>query len=465
MVFKQSIDNDKNEIIRHIQKLVQIKSVQEEPKTGKPFGEGPYRALEYVLELAKSLGFESKNFDGYAGHVEYGNGDEIVGVLVHVDVVPEGSGWTYPPYSGEIVDGKIYGRGSYDDKGACIGSLYALKALKESGLKTNKKVRIIFGANEETGMKDIPYYLTKEKEPDVAFSPDAPFPVVYGEKGILELSFEKTISAPLGSDILKSIKGGTLVKKVAHQCEAVLSVNDHIKEAILNEMKNLDSAFSSSYSFDKKEGLLKIEIVGKEAYATNPQDGKNAIAGMLSVLGGIDGLEEELKIFIDEYNKKIGEDYSGERLGCDFTDSISTPLTFNPGIINYENNTLEMKVHIRYPITVCHTNIIDKIRENFSDHDASIRISNHSKAHYIDKDSFLVKKLMSVYKEETGDITAEPVTMTGGTYARTLSNAVAFGPLFPGERQVAHDADEYVNIDSIIKATKIYAKAIYELAK
>lgn len=465
MFLEVFIDDNRNEIIRHIQELVRIKSVQEEPKEGKPFGEGPYMALEYVLELGKSMGFRSKNFEGYAGHVEYGDGDEVVGVLVHVDVVPEGDNWTYPPYSGEVVDGRIYGRGSYDDKGACIGSLYALKALKESGLKINKKVRIIFGTNEETGMKDIPYYLTKEKEPDIAFSPDAPFPVIFGEKGILELLFEKKIKAPVETNVVKSIKGGAIVKKVAHLCEAVLSIHNENKESILNELKKLDSGFSSSYSLDEKKGLLKVEIIGKEAYATNPQNGKNAISGMMSFLGQIDGLEEGLKLFIDEFNQKIGEDYDGKKLECNFSDDISTPLTFNVGVLNYENSIIEMKVHIRYPITSNHVDIINNIRDNFTDQNTMISICNHSRPHYIDKNSFLVQKLMSVYKEETGDIEAEPITMTGGTYARTLSNAVAFGPLFPGEKQVAHDVDEYVNIDSIIKATKIYAKAIYELSK
>jgi len=210
MDFHKVIDDYRNEIIQTIQDFVKIKSVEEDPEERKPFGKGPYNALIYALNVGEKLGFKVENFGGYAGHAEYGEGDETVGILAHVDVVPEGDGWTYPPFGGEIHDGKIYGRGSYDDKGACIAALYALKAIKDSGLTLGKKVRIIFGTNEETSMAGISYYLRKNREPDVAFSPDSPFPVVYSEKGILDLIFSKKINKNYLKFSVESIQGGDI---------------------------------------------------------------------------------------------------------------------------------------------------------------------------------------------------------------------------------------------------------------
>jgi len=463
MLFDSYIDADKDSIVREIQNLVRIRSVEEQPEEGKPFGKGPDEALRYMLQAGRSLGFDTENFDGYAGQIEYGSGQGIVGVLVHVDVVPEGDGWTHPPYSAKIIDGKIYGRGAYDDKGACIAALYALKALRASQIPIRKRIRIIIGANEETGMKDIPYYLTKEREPDMAFSPDAPFPVVYGEKGILELVFRKKFRQD-GPGIISRIDGGTAAKIVPGRCSCVLRVNTEEKDRVITILSGMKTGFEKLHEYEPEHQELSVTIIGKEAYGTTPDQGKNAISGMMAFLEKADFMEEELLTFIREYNRKIGEEYDGSALKCNFSDDISTPLTFNTGTVLYENGSIEMKAHIRYPIRTDHEDILRNIRDNFLPGDVSIEIDRLSKAHLIDKESFLVKKLMGIYREATGDTAAEPETMTGGTYARSLNNAVAFGPLFPGEKQMAHSTDEYLTIASILKAAKIYAQAMYELA-
>lgn len=184
MILDQYVDILKDELVKSTQEIIKIKSTEGEPKPGMPYGEGPGKALEKALMIADSLGFKTKNVDGYVGYAEYGEGDEMVGVLGHLDVVPEGDGWDYPPYGAEIHDGKIYGRGATDDKGPIMASLYALKAIKDSGLKLSKRVRILFGTNEETGSKEIEYYLKHDEAPTIGFTPDANYPVIYAEKGI-----------------------------------------------------------------------------------------------------------------------------------------------------------------------------------------------------------------------------------------------------------------------------------------
>ena len=462
MEFNQLIDKYKNDIILHTQELVKIPSVEEEHVENMPFGYGPYKALSYVLELGKSLGFNVKNFDGYAGHVEYGSGDEIVGVLAHVDVVPVGDGWTMNPFCGEEKDGKIYGRGSYDDKGACISSLYALNAIKESGVSINKKIRLIFGANEETGMKDIPYYLSKEKEPIVAFSPDSPFPVIYGEKGVLNFKIEQKYNY---LKYLKKLEGGLATKFVPSKCVAQFKFNSEQKEYAIKVLKKIEGKYEYSYYFDDSLNILEVTVLGKSANGTRPYEGINAITGMMLYMSYVDFLDGDIKEIIELYNNKIGSETDGKTIECNFTDDISTPLTLNVGTVTMTDDLLEFGIHIRYPVKLDYKALHNNLFKNLSSKNVNVVILNHSPSHYVPEDSALVKTLMNIYRDFTGEKDAVATTMEGGTYARTLKNAVGFGPLFPGEKQVAHGPDEYVNIESLIKATKIYAKTLYELSK
>lgn len=462
MKFDNLIDEYVADIVVNIQNLVRIKSVEEKSELNMPFGLGPYKALSYVLDLGEKLGFVVKNIDNYAGHIEYGSGDDIVGILAHVDVVPEGEGWTMDPFCGDVIDGKIYGRGSYDDKGACIASIYALKALKESGVNLNKKIRLIFGANEETGMKDIPYYLSKEKEPSMAFSPDSPFPVIYGEKGILNVRVINKLSE---KKYIKRLHGGTSIKLVPSQCEVELELDYLNKLKAIEALEKIKDKYNYSYSYDNLTKLFEIKIFGKTASGSRPYEGVNAISGMMLYLSYLDFLDNDFKNIINHFNTKIGLELDGRSMECDFKDDISTPLTLNVGTVSMNEDIVNFDIQIRYPVLTDYNTLLDNLIKYLNNDISYLQINDHSPAHYISKESQLVKTLMSIYSDYTGDINSSPVTMEGGTYARTLKNAVGFGPLFPGEKQVAHGPDEYVNIESLIKACKIYAKSLYELSK
>jgi len=465
MDFRKRIDDYRNEIIQAIQDFVKIKSVQEASEEGKPFGKGPYDALMYALNIGEKLGFKVENFDGYAGHLEYGEGNEIVGILVHVDVVPEGDGWTYPPFGGEIHDGKIYGRGSYDDKGACIAVLYALKAVKDSGLTLRKKVRVIFGGNEETGMADIPYYLSKNREPNVAFSPDSPFPVEYGNKGILDLVFSKKINKNHGKFSVKSIQGGDNPEKVPDFCNVIMNLSQEDKPDLMSIVARYIEKKGAKVELIEKSDKICIKFTGKSAFSSYPEYGDNAISGMMEFLEFLCLPDTDLKDFIRFYNERIGHTIYGERMGCAFQDAISTPLTFCPTAINYDGETMKIHVHIRYPVKTKFEELMAKIKNTLFTYSIKTEIEKHLKPYHMSKHSFLVSTLMNIYREETGDYKNKATVTAAGTYARILKNAVAFGPLFPNEKQVAHQVDEYLWIDSIIKATKMYARAIYELAR
>lgn len=464
MKFINLIDSYKDDIIRSTQELVSIKSVEEEPKPGMPFGEGPAKALEYALNLAEKMGFKTKNLDNYAGHADLGDGEEIVGVLVHLDVVPEGDGWDYPPYKGEIHDGKIYGRGTNDDKGPAIASMYAMKALKESGVKLNKKIRIIFGTNEETGWGCMDYYFKHEKAPDMAFTPDADFPVIHGEKGIIVFDLVQDIDLKNQEGIIvKSIHGGNAPNMVPDYCEAVVQGDFKLIE---ESLENFLEKNNYPLSIEKGGENIKIIATGVSAHGSTPEKGENAISYLMSFLAELLHEDNEILSFVKMYNEKIAFKHFGEGIGCGFEDDVSGKLNFNPGLIQVDGNEIKLTINVRYPIKSSAEEVYRGIRESLAN--TSIKLiedENETKPLYVPKDNFLVEKLMKVYREQTGDMDSEPITIGGGTYARAMENAVAFGPLFPGREEVAHQKNEYISIEDLIKITKIYAHALYELAK
>ncbi|TJX13018.1 dipeptidase PepV [Tissierella creatinini] len=465
MDFLKIIDTYENEIIKSTQESIRIKSVEERPLPGMPFGQGPYKALEHILELGHEMGFEVKNLDGYAGHIEFGQGEETVGVLAHIDVVPEGDGWAYPPYGGEIHDGKIYGRGTTDDKGPAIASLYAMKALKESGIELNKNIRLIIGANEETGWKCMDHYFKNEKAPDMGFTPDANFPVIHGEKGIIIFDLVFKMNKPTDCDIyLRDLKGGNAPNMVPDYAEALLEVKN--PESVEESLKEYNKDKEILLTISKDGNLLKLSVKGISAHGSTPEKGENAISHLMGFLGHLfDGGCSTCR-FIDLYNQRIAYKHNGEGIGCGLEDDVSGKLNFNPGMIKIEDGKIVLTINIRYPIKTTSKEVYDRLRENLKY--TTIEVvegSKDSKPIYTPADDFLVEKLMSVYREMSGDEKTLPITIGGGTYARAMKNAVAFGPMFPGQKDVAHQKDEYIAIDHLMMITKIYAKALCELSK
>src|SRR5690554_1109364 len=276
----------KDDIIGSLQKLLMIKSVESEARHGMFFGEGVNQALEEVLELAGILGFKTSNLDGYCGYAEIGSGKEMVGILCHLDVVPAGKGWTYPPFGAEIHDNKIFGRGSIDNKGPLIAALYALKAIKDCEIDIKKRVRVIMGTDEESGWKGLEYYLRNDEEPAMAFSPDAEFPVIYGEKGILTFKLKsgfnqkKTGKEVTNSKVkIKEINGGNAPNMVPDYCQVILETD--YKELIREKLYDFVDKTGFNIKFTDKNDFIELESHGVSAHASLPWDGSNAISSLL----------------------------------------------------------------------------------------------------------------------------------------------------------------------------------------
>lgn len=424
------ISND--EMISSLQALAAIESVAVEGTPDKPFGEGPARALDCALALCGALGFRTKRCGSYMGYAEIGEGTELIGILVHLDVVPAGSGWDYPPYAATVADGKLYGRGVTDDKGPAVACIYAMKDLLDSGIPLKKRVRILFGLSEEAGeWPDMEYYKQTEELPSYGFTPDADFPAIYGEKGIAMIRF----SMPLGKSGLLEAEGGTAPNMVPDACFAVLCDGDGSR--------------------------IRIEATGKSAHGSTPEDGENAISKLMADIRA-KGLPCP---FADFYNEAIGFDLHGEHVNCRLSDEQSGALTLNAGMLRADENTVHLTADIRYPVTCTLDEVTGRLQEAAASYGVTVAVETHRKPVYMDKDSALIRSLMEAYREATGDTQAQPAVMGGGTYARAMDHIVAFGPMLPGRPCTEHQANENLPLEDFFKLREIYGLALKRLCQ
>jgi succinyl-diaminopimelate desuccinylase len=442
-----------DDVLTTLGRVIKIRSVMGEPKDGMPFGEGPAKALEETLLIAKELGFEPVNVDNYAGHVEYGSGGKLYGILGHLDVVPEGDieRWESDPYTLSIRDGKIYGRGVSDDKGPSIGALFALKIASELVDKPKNRVRVIFGTNEENGSQCLKYYFTKQPYPYAAVTPDGDFPVVFAEKGMVTYKITGSIKNDYSTKLI-DLKAGTAANVVPEECTAVIE-SDKVRE-IAYVVENYKNSCRYEYKIDGDK--ITIKSYGKSAHGAHPEAGLNAAAGMLELLSRLD-LGEDSKIIRTLY-EKLGKDYYGIGLSISGQDDISKKLTCNLGILKLENNKIVAIINIRHPIFFNVDMITSQIKESLSKFE--IERTSYSKPLYVSKDSDFIKMLMEIYYSETKDET-QPISIGGGTYARSVPYGVAYGAVFPGEETHMHEPNENWSLESFKKFVKIYTKLIY----
>jgi succinyl-diaminopimelate desuccinylase len=452
----EKINFYKNDIVKNLCDFVRIESVEAKPKEGMPFGEKVDDALKHILNLSSNLGFKTENLDNYVGYCEYGDGKELIGILGHIDVVEASNGWIYPPFEAQVHDGRIYGRGTIDDKGPLIASMYALYQLKESGINFNKRIRIIFGTNEETGWKGIKHYIKKEEIPSYSFTPDGNFPVIHGEKGILGFYLEKEFKEK-NKDI-KSIQGGTSTNVVPSECKVILynkgEILGKIREAI-PYYKNL------SYRLIGDE--IELISIGKPSHSSQPEYGENSISNLMKFLNEIIDDEDEFGEFLKLYNEYIGYDYYGKFIFGDICDEVSGKLTFNVGKIEFFDRHLKVSVDIRYPISFNYNRLLDLITKASNKIGCKYSEFEHFAPIYIEENSKLIKTLMSVYSNHTGDVDSKPLIIGGGTYARAFDNCVAFGPVFPNEEELAHGPNEFIAIERLLELVEIYTKTIEKL--
>ncbi|WKY47768.1 Sapep family Mn(2+)-dependent dipeptidase [Eubacteriaceae bacterium ES3] len=416
------IENE-DRFFNDLKELLKIKTVNGDAgaiSESAPLGENIQTALEYMLNLGEKEGFKTKNCDGYCGYIEMGQGDEMIAILTHLDTVSIGEGWSVAPFDLTIQGDKAYGRGVLDDKGPAMLSFYAMKALKN--LKLNRRIRLILGGDEESGeWQCLNHYKKTEETPLYSFSPDSGFPVIFAEKGIMNIEFSRQ---SLESFDEFTMTGGNQVN----------AVPDYAKACI---------------------GERCYEIKGKAAHASEPQKGVNAVTKMAELLKG-QLVSHPIIDLLNMANKK--------GFNIELADEISGDLTMVPSIVKVDQKEIHLKCDIRYPVTENSANVLKRIIEAVNDSDWQIEMTHDVKPLYVDKEGFLIKTLQSVYQEYTGDL-SDPIVSGGGTYARAFKNAVAFGGVFPGEENTCHQKDECWSLDSMRKNYAIIIATLTKLAE
>lgn len=436
-------ENEKDSILSILEDLIAIPSVKGEPTVDAPYGADTLEALRYMLNLGKANGFKTKNLQGRAGYIEWGSGAKMIGILCHLDVVPAGEGWTEDPFTLRSENGRLIGRGINDDKGPAVCILYAMIRLKKSGYVPPCRIRLILGLDEECGGSDMEHYKKVEELPALGFTPDADFPAIFAEKGILQLSF----TAP-GNVHLK-VQAGERPNMVPAHC-----------------------------TVENNETGEIIEAFGIPAHGSKPSLGVNAIHEALKKL---DRAVIESSPLLRFFSETIGEDTSGKGLIRDFPNDVSGYLTANAGVLAIDSQKSELLLDIRYPVTASSDALLKEIRAKAESYGIHCDIYSHQPPLFKDLSDPLITTLVSVYEKylaavvfdetvteaDRKDYTAtpaKPLAIGGGTYARSMPGLVAFGPAFPWEKDQAHQVNESMSEDAIYLLVRIYEDAIRALA-
>jgi succinyl-diaminopimelate desuccinylase len=478
MTCQKYINEHTDELVSLLRELIAFPSVLGEAKEDAPFGVHVKRCYEFMQAKAEADGFDFLDVNGYGGHIDWpgaerdetgeitGPAKAVLGIPVHIDVVPAGEGWSYDPFGAEVIDGRIYGRGTTDNKCSVAAVYTALLALRANGFQPASTIRLMLGLDEETGWRGMVKYLETVPAPDFGFSPDADFPAINGEMGIIDFELAKKLRKTSEKGvILRSIDGGSASNMVPDKARAIImdEVNknfDHIKEKL--------AAFreETGYHVNGKGVGKAFEITahGVSAHGAHPELGVNAISVLMKFLGELEVANESIREFLGFYNTHLGFELHGEQMDIGFEDEASGRLILNVGLVSMDAEAVIVTINVRYPVTLTEGQVYDSLMPLIHRNDLGIVKLGHNPPIFFPPDSPFIETLMSVYREHTGDEANGPVVIGGGTYARAIPNAVAFGPRFPGEPDLMHQKDEYITTDDLVKITEIYADAIRRLA-
>lgn len=424
-----SIESHWKEFLVLLQKVIQVPSVKGKPEQHAPYGTEPRKVLELVLTEAAAHGFKTNVIDDAIGYVQWGeNNEEYIGVIGHLDVVPAGTGWDFPPFDLTEKEGRFYGRGILDNKGPIISCLYALFLLKKSGFVPKKTIRIIFGTDEESGMSDISHYLKSERPPIFGFTPDCKYPVVYGERGVVNV----TIQLPLDSEELNQISqfSGDQYR-------------DHVPDQLGVTINGITH-----------------QVTGKRSPSNAPEMGENAITLLAQVVKDIE-MSEQLQSYLRWIAESFHDKHYGEGMNLTLADKDSGKLILTPVVLQKSETGLSLEVAFRYPVSASEDEVLRRLGLQLPK-GASYEVTRSIPGICHDKDSPEIQKLSMIYAEVT-DNDPTPVTTTGATYARKMPNTLAFGPSFPGQKGIAHNKNEYMNVADLRMNLEIYLKSIQAL--
>jgi len=439
---KAAIELNFPQFQKDLARLVAANSKNAPASGNAPFGEGVQLALETILDIAKGFGFQTTiDPEGYYGYADIGAGEEMLGVLGHVDVVPadDPESWDTPPFTLTEKDGLLYGRGVTDDKGPMLASLYALKLMLDKGAALNKRVRFIFCTDEESLWRGVKKYIEREELPAYGFTPDSSFPLIYAEKGLVEYTLSAEDPDPV------DFRGGSAYNAVADK--ASVPYTDEIARA-------MDSL---GYEYEKVEGRLVAK--GRATHAMVPETGVNAIVRLAEALVKSGKKDSMLRFLVE-----MGNDPFGEKIFGEVADAVSGKLKFNVGLLDFKPGLQTVGIDIRFPVTYEKEKVDRALEEAGRPYGVRVEQFDYLPSVYFDVNKPLVKLLMRAYQEVMGDMTSEPISSGGATFARSMDNIIAFGALLPGRAKTEHQPNEYGIIADLKVAMEIYVRAFELLA-
>lgn len=436
------------EILEDLATLVAIPSVAEDGAGDTPYGKEADRALRFMLQRAGQMGFVTKNVHGEAGYVEYGEGDQHAAVLMHLDVVPAGDGWSRDPFRLSVENGRVYGRGVSDNKGSAVVALHCLDVLRACGITGQRKLRLIYGINEERGMSDIHHYLQWEPLPEFAFVPDTDYPMINREKGILQIEVRKKG----GIAGVRSLSGGHNYNSVPGVCTVLLAGTERLAELRAGAAQN-----GAGFTAEEKDGDTLVTVLGKQVHAMCPTEGENACLKALALLERIGYREAEQLLGYFE------PACDASALGAACADEPSGAMTVCCGRMRIEEDSVYFSLDFRYPVTCDGEKIYRSLKQRFAADGAEVSLVQNDPPLYVPEGHPLITRLSAAYEEVTGQ-RAVPRCSGGGSYARTLNNrAVGFGPLMPDDEPAFHQPDEYMKLESLMRHAEICVTAMKNL--
>ncbi len=465
-MYRQKIETyfkeHREEFLADLSRLVAVNSERGEKEEGYPYGRGPAAALKEALEIADRFGLHTENWENYLGIIELkADQERTLDIMAHLDVVPGGEGWTVTePFVMKEEDGKVYGRGTSDDKGPALAAIYALRAVKELGLPVEKNVRIMLGCDEECGSSELDYYFAKTKPAEMTFTPDADFPVINVEKGHFSGIFTADVEADETLPALRSFKGGVKSNVVPSKAEAEV---EGLEENILSDaIEKVGKETGVAFSCEEREGCFHIFADGVSAHASTPEEGKNGIVALLLLLSELPLKGDAAEKMRSLYQLFPYGDVNGKAAGIYLSDEESGQITVSLDILNFDGKHLEAEFDSRTPICANDENLAP-VRE--AAEAAGLHFSGSlSKPHHVPADSDFVKTLLTCYEEYTG-LEGKCLYTGGGTYVHGIENAVAFGCCMPGEETRMHGSDERISVETLLTSGMIFTEAVARLCR
>ncbi|XVL12790.1 dipeptidase PepV [Staphylococcus xylosus] len=465
-MWRDKVKAYEGQIVEDLKGLLSIESVREDDKASSenPVGPGPRKALDYMYQLAERDGFGVHDVDHIAGRIEVGEGEDLFGILCHVDVVPTGDGWDSDPFNPLVTEDKIVARGTLDDKGPTIAAYYAVKILNEMNVNWKKRIHIIIGTDEESDWKCTDRYFETEEMPVLGFAPDAEFPPIHGEKGISTFDVIQNDKAEDQDEPeyeLRSFKSGERYNMVPDEAVAHVAVKENMTDVIQNFEQYLnDNQIDGESVVDS--GVLVLKVYGKAVHGMDPSIGVNAGLYLLNFLSSLD-LDKTAANFVEFSNKYLFESHFGEKMGMKFHTEVMGDVTTNIGVITYDNQKGgSFGINLRYPEGFEFEEALTRFKSEINPLGFSIELGKNQTPHYVEKDDPFVQSLVEAYRNQTGDQT-EPFTIGGGTYARNLDKGVAFGAMFSDSEDLMHQKNEYITKKQLFNATSIYLESLYKL--